>query len=609
MNKILFDKNINARIKTLSREELNSLTSEIREFLIESVSKTGGHLASNLGMVEITLALHKVFDFRVDDVVFDVGHQSYVHKILTGRAKDFGKLRQNKGLAGFPKTNESEFDVFNSGHASNSISIGIGIAESKKLRNDKSKTIAVIGDGALTGGLSYEGLNNAGMSDANLLVVLNDNQISISKYTGSVANYLRRIRISKRYVVFKDRLKKILFAVPFLGKQIYKLLNSLRKYLRRKVSNDSIFENLGFTYFGPIDGHNLDDLIKTFNLSKKLKKPTVIHCVTQKGRGYKYAEKDPAKYHGVKPFDVTTGDFKDNNSQTSWSNHFGDLIVELGKRNSEIVTVVAAMENGTGLEKFKAEYPNRFFDVAIAEGHAVSFASGLAIKGIHPFVCIYSTFLQRAYDNILMDVCLMNLPVTFIVDRAGLVGEDGETHQGIFDIAYLSHMPNLEILMPSNKDKLSQALEYASHANSPVVIRIPKGNVTEIEPKRNENFDVLIISMGRMLGVANEISDMLGGDNITADVFDVFKIKPLPEELFEKIQKANLVISIEDNVYRGSLSEHIKAICFDKKIKKEIISFTLPDKFIEQGTVLELDKDYGLDKESIYKKIKEHYGK
>ena len=484
MSKPLTEYHFPADLKEMNEEQLELLSYEIREFLLEKVSKTGGHLASNLGIVELTIALHKVFDSPKDKLLWDVGHQSYVHKILTGRAGEFDHLRQMGGISGFPKIKESIHDMFDTGHSSTSVSAAAGMAAARDIRKENYEVIAVIGDGSMTGGMAFEALNNVGASKSKVIVVLNDNGMSISRNIGGLSQHLSKLRTSKGYMRFKNAVKQSVNRIPLIGGELYTDLSHAKDRLKYALlSGGVIFEELGFTYLGPVNGHNLSELIEVLETAKKISGPVFVHIITQKGKGYRNAEQNPDKFHGIAPFDAETGSLL-SPQNTSYSAVFGDEVLKLAKQDEHIVAITAAMCDATGLSRFSQKFPERFFDVGIAEAHGVTFAAGLARSGMHPVVAIYSSFLQRAYDQILEDVCLMKLPVVFAVDRAGIVGADGETHHGLFDLSYMLPMPNMTILAPYGQDQMRAALQYALAQSGPVAIRYPRGNVRKFRSDR-----------------------------------------------------------------------------------------------------------------------------
>ncbi len=615
MSEILDNVNDLEDFKSLPVKKLPALASEIRKFLIKNVSKTGGHLAPNLGVVELTMALHYVFNSPEDKIIFDVGHQCYVHKILTGRKNKFSTLRKLHGLSGFPKTHESIHDIFSTGHSSTSISSAIGVATANKLSGKNNYTIAVIGDGALTGGLAFEGLNNAQIEDTNLIVVLNDNQMSISPSVGNLANHLTKLRSNKFYRSAKKILKSLLMLIPFVGKYIYKILDKLKDFLKHALlPNSVLFEQFGFSYLGPIDGHDVKELITILNRAKLAKKPVLVHVITKKGKGYKPAEDDPNKFHGISGFDIETGKTPINTG-TSYSKCFGDELYKIAEKNDKIVAITAAMASGTGLSTFSKRFPTRFYDVGIAESHAVTFASGLASQGYVPVFAVYSTFLQRAYDQILHDVALQNAHVIFAIDRAGIVGADGETHHGIFDLSFLSHIPNLTIMAPKDGNELKQMLNFAVYElDSPVAIRYPRGNIEDTFSTDENIFlgkaeilktgtDISIIALGKTVKTALEVSKILASKNISAEVINARFLKPLDKiTILSSIRKTKRFVTIEDNVIEGGLATAIKDLVVNEK---NVIGnyFAYPNEFIIHGSCDEIEHIYGMDAESISKQI------
>lgn len=600
--------------KSLPVKKLSTLADEIREFLIENVSKTGGHLAPNLGVVELTMALHYVFNSPNDKIIFDVGHQCYVHKILTGRKNKFNSLRQLDGLGGFPKTRESIHDIFNTGHSSTSISSAIGIATANKLSGKSDYTIAVIGDGALTGGLAFEGLNNAQIEDTNLIVILNDNQMSISPSVGNLANHLTKLRSNTFYRNAKKNVKAFLMFIPFFGKYIYKFLDKLKDFLKHALLPKSVlFEQFGFSYLGPIDGHDVKELITILNRAKIAKKPVLVHVITKKGKGYIPAENNPNKFHGISKFDIETGETLSSSSQ-SFSKCFGDELYRIAEKNDKIVAITAAMTSGTGLTNFSKRFPTRFYDVGIAESHAVTFASGLAAGGYIPVFAVYSTFFQRSYDQIIHDVALQNLHVIFAIDRAGIVGADGETHHGVFDLSFMSHIPNLTIMAPKDGEELKAMLNFAVSFNGPIAIRYPRGNYSnELLPSSpislgkaeiiQEGNDLTIIAFGKSVRTALQINEILSKKNVSIEIINVRFLKPLDKDtILKSIRKTQKFITIEDNIISGGLASAIKNLVINEK-NIEGKYFAYPDKFIKHGTCEELEKIYGMDAQSIAEQL------
>lgn len=614
--KQLLEYNFPQDLKAMSLSELELLSYEIRDFLISNISKTGGHLASNLGVVELSIALHKVFDTPRDKLVWDVGHQSYVHKILTGRGEKFSTLRKFGGMSGFPKVKESEHDSFDTGHSSTSISVAAGMAAARDLSGEHCNIAAIIGDGALTGGLAFEALNNVGASKTNLIVILNDNGMSIAPNTGGVSKYLGKLRSSQKYTDFKKRLKKNVSEIPGIGKGVVTGMQHMRDSLKYAVLDGIMFEELGFKYFGPIDGHNIEDLIQTLELAKEVKGPVFLHVITKKGKGYKSAEDTPSKYHGTGPFDPTTGIQHSSGNLPSYSQVFGTKLVQLAHENSKIVAISAAMLEGTGLKKFKEIYPKRTFDVGIAEAHAVTFAAGLASRGYRPVVAIYSTFLQRAYDQIMEDVCLQELPVIFAVDRAGIVGADGETHHGVFDLSYLSHMPGMTILAPADKKELEQMLEYAFTLSGPCAIRYPRGEAAQLDLHRSidgslllrQGRDVEIWTVGNMLGTGFQICENLKKQGIDAGLVNTRFVRPLDKKaILESASRTKLLVTLEDNVITGGFGENLAAAMMESPVK--VLNFGWPDRFIEHGSCSQLFEKYGLDPDTITERICEYIEK
>ena len=602
-------------IKLLDKDKLGILCTEIREFLIENVSKTGGHLASNLGIVELTVAMHRVFNFPEDKIIFDVGHQSYVHKIITDRKDKFNTLRTFNGISGFPKRSESAYDSFNTGHSSTSISAALGMARARELKDEKYNIIALFGDGALTGGMMFEAMNDAGQKKLPLILILNDNAMSISKNVGAVSTHLRNIRISSTYFKSKVAVEEILKFIPILGAPFAAVLRKIKQGLRSVVLPTTLFDDMGFEYIGPVDGHNLDALTECLEHAKKATRPIVIHVHTKKGKGYTPAEKNPAKFHGIGKFDKVTGET--GTEKESYSDCFGAKMCSVAKHNDKVVAITAAMPNGTGLNDFSKLYPNRFFDVGIAEEHAMTLAAGMAANGIVPVIPIYSSFLQRAYDQVLHDVCLQNLHVVIPVDRAGIVGADGETHQGLYDISFLSHIPNMSILSPSSFDMLEKMLEYAiNEHNGPIAIRYPRGNTQHIANadfkygkaiKHSDGSDLTIITTGRMTSRAMEVAHKLDYD---CDILEIPTIKPIDKDaIFASARKTAKVITIEDGAKIGGMGQYISSLLYEEGISAKFYSFAFGDTPVTHGTVDELDKMYGLDTQSIVEYVKENFEK
>lgn len=612
MNKYLENHQFPQDLKAMDYDELELLTYEIRDFLVESVSKTGGHLASNLGAVELSIALHKVFDSPKDKLIWDVGHQTYVHKILTGRASGFSGLRQIDGMSGFPKSKESPHDIFDTGHSSTSISLGLGMAAARDLNGEDYNVVSVIGDGAMTGGVAFEALNNVSSLNSKMIVILNDNEMSISKNTGGFPKYLSKLRGSGKYVSIKSQIKKNVLKVPVIGEGVVAGMKHARDSIKYAMIDGIMFEELGFKYFGPIDGHDIRELCETLELAKNYHKPVFIHVMTKKGKGYSKAEERPDMFHGIGPFDMDTGLPLKKSSLPSYSKVFGNKLCEMAGKDERVTAVSAAMIDGTGLEGFNKLFPKRMFDVGIAEGHAVTFAAGLAKAGLKPYVAVYSTFLQRAYDQIIEDVCLQELPVTFCIDRAGIVGADGETHHGIFDISYLRHIPNMTIMAPKDGDELEAMLEYSLQLDGPCAIRYPRGSAETIgktnkiqigkSHQLKRGTDVEIWSVGTMAKIVLEAADILKSNGISASVINAEFIKPLDKEKLEKsASKYPLIVTVEDNMVSGGFGESVKEYLKGNDLK--VINVGWPDSFIEHGTADELYKKHGMDAKSIAERI------
>lgn len=606
-------------LKKMNLTELQLLCQKLRRQLITCVSETGGHLASNLGVVELTVALHYVFDTPRDKIVWDVGHQSYVHKMLTGRGGEFHTLRRLDGLSGFPKRNESIYDTFDTGHSSTSIAAALGMAAARDFQQEDYAVAAVIGDGALTGGMAYEALNNAGVMDTGMIVILNDNAMSISKDHSGMSQHLGRLRTSEKYNRFKHGLKHTLHRIPGVGDAIFNGLENVRDAVKYMMVPGVLFEELGFTYLGPVDGHNLQELIEVLQQAKSLKKPVLVHCLTTKGKGYGPAEQHPDRFHGVGPFDPETGKTKAEKSGRTWSEVFGSKLVSMAAEDERILAVSAAMVDGTGLADFARAYPDRVFDVGIAEEHAVTFAAGLAASGMRPVVAIYSTFLQRAYDQIVIDVCMQKLPVLFCLDRAGVVGADGETHHGVFDLSYLNHIPGLTLLAPADAGELEEMMEYAMTLDTPCAIRYPRGTAPVIPSLKkpwkpvpqilHEGTDITIISTGKMTENCLAAARLLeqAEEPLRCQVIHLGILKPLSEEsaamLREEAAKTGCVLTAEDNVAVGGAGSIIAALLADRKdIAVHMAGW--PDTFISQGTQSELAHRYGLDPEGIAERVR-----
>lgn len=605
-------------IKNSDYGDLEALAREIRDFLVEKVSKTGGHLASNLGIVETTIALHKVYDTAVDRVIFDVGHQSYVHKIITGRAGAFDTLRKHKGLSGFPKSRESIHDAYDTGHSSTSISAAMGYATARDLRNEDYQVVAVIGDGAMTGGLVYEALNNIGASGTNIKIVLNDNGMSIAKNVGAMSRHLNNLRTSKNYTRMKENIRGALDNIPVVGQRVSDTISHTKNKIKYSLLDEQgvLFEDLGIKYIGPVDGYDLPALVEAYTAANQYDGPTLVHVITKKGKGYYWSEKYPRKFHGIAPFDADNGNILSSPSGPSYSKVFGDKLVELARADESIVAISAAMGTATGLGPFYKEFEPRFFDVGIAEAHAVVFAAGMAKAGMTPVVAIYSSFLQRAFDQLIEDICLQNLHVVFAVDRAGLVGADGETHHGMFDLSYLNMIPNMKILCPADGNQLEEMLEYAVHQyDGPIAIRYPRGssqgNHLRLKPFTGENTvlsvgkDVTILAVGAMLDTGIEAARLLREHGFDAGVTAINVVKPMDAAAVNSETK--LVVTLEDNTIIGGFSDEFDRVNREKVFG--ILNFALPDQFIEQGSIPELREECAMTPEDVVKGVEDYFEK
>lgn len=612
MSEILNRVNSVKDLRKLNLKDKQKLAEELRQFIIKIVSENGGHLASNLGVVELTIALHSVFNTPRDSIIWDVGHQTYVHKILTGRKDKMNTLRKLDGIAGFPKTSESEFDCFNTGHSSTSISVALGMARANKLDDRKTKVVCVIGDGALTGGMAQEALNDAGSSNSDITVILNDNEMSISKNVGGITYFLSKLRTKRFYTKTNNRIKRLILRIPHGGKSLVRFTQKIKRSIKQMVIPKMYYEDIGFTYLGPVDGHDIEKLESVLRTSKLISGPVLIHVVTKKGKGYKFAEENPDRFHSTSSFDIQTGKTK-KEKQTDYSKVFGEKLTELAQKDEKIVAVSAAMIDGTGLKKFKEKFPTRIFDVGIAEQHALGMAAGMAKKGYKPVVSIYSSFYQRAFDQVIHDICLQNLPVVMCVDRAGIVGNDGETHQGLFDMAFFSMIPNITIMAPKNFEELEKMLEFAINLNSPVVIRYPRGGEGETKFDKCEDVklgmsevlrngdDLTIIGIGKMVERAVEVSDLLKEQGINCDVINSRFLKPLDFYTIEQsIRKTKNVITIEDGILHGGLGTSVMEMINESRIEGvHLKCYGYDDVFVKHGSVEELEKLYGLDAKSI----------
>jgi len=600
-------------IKKLKPEELRKLAEELRTTIIQTVSVNGGHLASNLGVIELTLALHYVFNSPEDKIVWDVGHQSYGHKLITGRRDSFPTIRKEGGIAGFPKREESVHDAFNTGHSSTSISAALGIREGRDKNGEKFKVVAVIGDGALTGGLALEGLNHAGHLKKDLIVILNDNEMSISANVGALSAYMNRILTGEFYRRFKKETKSFLEGIPKLGAQMAKIAQKFEESVKGLILPGVLFEELGFDYVGPIDGHNIDLLIDTLKRIKPSTSPTLVHVITKKGKGYEFSEKDPCVFHGIGPFELETGSLIGGKGATTYSAAFGKVLSDIAANDRRIIAVSAAMKEGTGLECFAGKYPDRFYDVGIAEPHAVTFAAGLATRGLRPVVAIYSTFLQRGYDEIIHDVCLQKLPVIFAIDRAGIVGEDGPTHNGLFDVSYLRHIPELVVMAPKDAAEMRKMFEFAVKHEGPSAIRYPRGKVPEADlpcedlslgrsETLREGEDIALIALGSCVIPALSAAERLEKAGVHATVINARFVKPIDGEMIREVaSRVPRIVTIEENVLQGGFGSAVIEYLSDSEINHvKVKRLGIGDKFIEQGKPGSLKAKYGIDADGIF---------
>lgn len=609
-------------IKKIPADQLPALAEEIREFIIESLSKTGGHLASNLGVVELTIAMHRVFDLPKDKLIWDVGHQSYTHKILTGRKDGFETLRREGGISGFPKRSESDCDVFDTGHSSTSISAGVGYVRARELKKENYSVVSIIGDGALTGGMAYEALNNAASLKSNFIIVLNDNEMSITENVGGMSSYLSGLRTASAYTDFKMDVTKALNRIPGIGPGMVDAMRKTKSSIKQIIIPGMLFEDMGLTYLGPVDGHNIPQLIKTFQEAKRFEGPILVHVLTQKGRGYEPAMRHPARFHGAGPFDVKTG-LPVGKSNPTYTDVFSTVMRKMGDRRKDVAAVAAAMMTGVGLKRFYNMFPDRCFDVGIAEEHAVTFAAALSLGGITPVVAIYSSFLQRAYDQIMHDVCMQNLHVVFAIDRAGLVGYDGETHHGIFDLSYLGSMPNMTILAPKNLWELSDMIKFAVDYDGPIAVRYPRGEAyTGLKEFRapiclgkseviHEGSRVALLAVGSMVKMAEEVQKQLKERmDMDAALVNARFVKPIDEELLRSFADTyELVVTLEENVKDGGFGERVLAFAEEEDLPFGVEIIALPDRFIPHGSVSYQMKQVGFTPEDICGRIEEYYRK
>lgn len=602
-------------IKQTDRENWAQLAREIREFLIEKISVTGGHLGSNLGAVELTMALHLALDLPEDKIVWDVGHQSYTHKILTGRREGFATLRQLHGLSGFPKTRESCCDVFNTGHSSTSVSAGLGLVKARDIRGEGSTVVSVIGDGSLTGGMAYEALNNAAKLETNFIIILNDNNMSISENVGGVSKYLNNIRTATKYLDLKAGIYNALQRTK-RGEGTIRTIRRAKSSFKQLVIPGMFFEDMGITYLGPVDGHDIEGLVRVIGEAKRVKGAVLIHAMTQKGRGYAPAERHPARFHGAEPFDIETGLPAKKRAMASYTDVFSTVMCKLGQRDERIVAITAAMPDGTGLKRFRNRYPDRFFDVGIAEEHAVTFAAGLAAGGLRPVVAVYSSFLQRAYDQILHDVCIQNLPVIFAIDRAGLVGSDGETHQGIFDFTYLTGIPNMCVMAPKNKWELSDMMKFAVSYGGPIALRYPRGGAYDglaafrapIEPGRAEwiwrEGEIALFAAGSMVKTAEQVRERLKEQGHDVSLINARFVKPVDEEAIKEACRGHrLIVTLEENVSCGGYGEKVLDCMNRNGLRNLCLNISIPDAYVEHGDVEALKREIGIDADSIVERV------
>ncbi|MBQ8625625.1 MAG: 1-deoxy-D-xylulose-5-phosphate synthase [Agathobacter sp.] len=605
-------------IKNLTEVELDELRYEIRQFLLESISVTGGHLASNLGVVELTMALHLAFSLPKDKIIWDVGHQSYTHKILTGRKEGFVTLRQYGGLSGFPKSNESDSDCFNTGHSSTSISAGLGMAAAREITGEDYHVVSVIGDGALTGGMAYEALNNASQIEKNFIIVLNDNNMSISENVGGMNMYLSNFRTADAYRDLKTGVMNSLHKVPVVGDKMVKSIRNAKSSIKQLFVPGMFFEEMGIIYLGPVDGGNIKEMVRVFNEAKRVDGPVLVHVMTKKGAGYIPAEKNPARFHGAEPFDIETGLPLKKKEKASYTDIISKAMCKLAETEPNLVAITAAMADGTGLAKFAKEYPNRFYDVGIAEQHAVTFAAGLAKAGLKPVFAVYSSFLQRAYDQVLHDVCIQNLPVVFAIDRAGLVGSDGETHQGIFDISYLSTIPNMTVMAPKNKYELADMLKYAVNYEGPIAVRYPRGTAYEgLKECRSpivfgksevikSGSKIAFLALGSMVETAEKVIARLAEQGIEATLVNARFAAPFDKEMIVSLaENHDILVTLEENVLSGGFGEHVSAFVSENKLSLQVHTVAIPDAYVEHGNVSILKRDIGIDDYTIYYKVLE----
>jgi len=604
-------------IKNIDPKDYDELAAEIRQFLIEKISVNGGHLGSNLGAVELTMALHLSLDLPKDKIIWDVGHQSYTHKLLTGRREGFENLRKFGGMSGFPKRKESDCDCFDTGHSSTSISAGLGLVKAREIQGTDETIVSVIGDGSLTGGMAYEALNNASRMDTNFIIILNDNNMSISENVGGVSKYLNNIRTRENYQNLKDSIYYPLLEKKY-GQPIIDFVRKTKNSIKQLVVPGMFFEDMGIKYLGPVDGHDIKGLITVMKEAKRCETSVLVHVITEKGRGYEPAIRHPARFHGAEPFDIETGLPKKKKEKANYTDIFSTVMVKLGARNEKVVAITAAMPDGTGLKRFHNVYPDRFFDVGIAEQHAVTFAAGLAAGGLIPIVAVYSSFLQRAYDQILHDVCIQNLPVVFAIDRAGLVGSDGETHQGIFDLSYLSSIPNMHIMAPKNKWELSDMMKFAVSSNVPIAVRYPRGEaydgLKEMRAPlmmgksevifRSDSARIALFALGSMVKTAIEVKEILNKKNIEVTVINARFAKPVDTDMIDELARDyECIVTMEENVANGGLGDKVLEHLNETNADVKVLQIAIPDEYVEHGNVSLLHKEVGIDADSIVEKI------
>ncbi len=608
-------------IKKISPRDYDALAAQIREFLVNKISVTGGHLGSNLGAVELTMALHLVLNLPQDKIVWDVGHQSYTHKLLTGRREGFEMLRKYGGMSGFPKRKESSCDSFDTGHSSTSISAGLGLVKARDLSGADHTVVSVIGDGALTGGMAYEALNNAARLETNFIIILNDNNMSISENVGGVSKYLSNIRTSHAYLDVKDGIYDAIRNTKY-GSPVVAGIRRAKNSLKQLVIPGMFFEDMGITYLGPVDGHDTQALVRVISEAKRRKNAVLIHVLTRKGKGYAPAEKHPARFHGAEPFDIMTGVPLKKKMKANYTDIFSTVMMKLGQRDEKVAAITAAMPDGTGLKRFSHAYPDRFFDVGIAEQHAVTFAAGLAAGGLKPVVAVYSSFLQRAYDQVLHDVCIQNLPVIFAIDRAGLVGSDGETHQGIFDLSYLSSIPNMHIMAPKNKWELSDMMKFAVSFGAPIAIRYPRGEAYDglasfrapVEYGKAELLyeekDIALLAVGSMVKTAEAVRNRLKEEGFCVTLVNARFVKPIDEEMVRRLTENHpLLVTMEENVASGGFGEKVRAFLDTAHLPGQVFSIAVPDEYVEHGNVDVLKKEIGIDEETVTERIRREWAR